>query len=80
MIKQTKKGEVFESELLKYRKLRHMRTWEDVRCLTTIGSKNTLAKYIKDPEHMPIGSMMEIMDALKIPDEKRRELVLQMIE
>lgn len=80
MIEQTKKGEIFESELLKYRKLRHMSTWEDVRKLTTIGSKNTLAKYIKDPEHMPIGSLIEIMEALKIPEETRKELTLLMFE
>ena len=78
MITQTKKGEIFESEVLKYRKLRHMSTWEEVRRLTTIGSKNTLGKYLKNPEHMPIGYLIEIMDALKIPEEKREELVLQM--
>lgn len=78
VIKQTKKGEIFEGELLKYRKLRHMKTWEEVRTLTTIGSKNTLGRYLKDPERMPIGSLIEIMEALKIPEEQRKVLILDL--
>lgn len=75
MIQQTKKGELFEAEMLRFRKIRHLRSWEDVRALTTIGSINTLGKYIKDPDLIPIGSLLEIFDALKVPADNRREIL-----
>ncbi len=64
--------------MLKYRKVRHFSSWEDVRALTTIGSKNTIGKYFKDPELIPIGSLIEIFDALKVPAGDRDE-ILQML-
>lgn len=80
MIQQTKKGERFEAEMLKYRKIRHLRSWEEVRALTTIGSINTMGKYIKDPERIPLGALKEIFDGLKVPGEERIKILEMLSE
>lgn len=77
---QTKKGELFEAECRKYMKLRHIRTMEELRSHTTIGSNTTFLKYLDDPEAMPLGKMAEILTALKIPRDLRQEILLKMTE
>lgn len=73
---QTQKGRNLEAELTRYMILRKIRSKEELRQHTTIGSNVTMLKYLDNPERMPIGNLKEIMSALKIP----REDMLQMME
>ena len=77
---QTKKGIIFESELSKYMKLRNITSKEKLRVLTSVGSHETMIRYFKDPELIPIGKMIEIMSALKIPKEERMNIIAQLLE
>ena len=77
---QTKKGLLMESELKRYMVQRHIGGLEPLRTLTTVGSNKTMAKYFDDPDKMPIGTINEIMNALKIPKEERIRIVSQLIE
>ena len=77
---QTKKGEIFEAECRKFMKIRHIRSLEELRSHTTIGSNTTMLKYMDDPEAMPVGKMAEIMAALKLPKETRLEILSKMTE
>ena len=72
---QTKKGEIFEAECRKFMKIRHIRSLEELRSHTTIGSNTTMLKYMDDPEAMPVGKMAEVMTALKMPKDIRVELL-----
>ena len=75
---QTQKGRIFEAELRKYMKLRHLSSLEDVRKLTTIGSNKTFIKYMDDPELIPVGKMAEILQAVKMPKDDRLRVVTKM--
>lgn len=77
---QTKKGELFEAECRKYMKHRHIRSLEELRSYTTIGSNTTILKYFDDPEAMPMGKMGEILTALKVPKDIRADLLLKITE
>ena len=77
---QTKKGELFEAEVRKYMTLRHIKTLEELRAHTTVGSNTTFLKYLDDPESMPLGKMAEILMALKMPKETRLEIVSKLTE
>ena len=78
--RQTKKGIIFESELSKYMKLRDITSKEKLRGLTTVGSHGTIIKYFDDPELIPMGKMIEIMTALRIPKEERIRIVTMLLE
>lgn len=77
---QTKKGELFEAECRRYMKLRHIRSLEELRSHTTIGSNTTFLKYFDDPEAMPLGKMAEVLAALKVPKDIRVELISKITE
>lgn len=77
---QTKKGIIFESELLRYMKLRKINSKEQLRILTTIGSNKTMLKYFQDPENIPIGKALEIMSALKVPKEEQIRIITKLLE
>lgn len=77
---QTKKGEIFEAECRKFMKIRHIRSLEELRSHTTIGSNTTMLKYMDDPEAMPVGKMAEVMSALKMPKDIRVELLCKITE
>lgn len=77
---QTKKGEIFEAECRKFMKIRHIRSLEELRSHTTIGSNTTMLKYMDDPEAMPVGKMAEVMKALKMPKDIRVELLTKITE
>ena len=77
---QTKKGEIFEAECRKFMKIRHIRSLEELRSHTTIGSNTTMLKYMDDPEAMPVGKMSEVMTALKMPKDIRVELLSKITE
>lgn len=77
---QTKKGELFEAECRKFMKLRHIRSLEELRSHTSVGSNTTFLKYFDDPECMPVGKMAEVLTALKMPKETRLEIISKMTE
>lgn len=78
---QTQKGVIFEAEVRRYMKLRHITGgMEGLRAHTTIGSSTTILKYMDDPEAMPVGKMAEIFRALKIPKEERLSLLNKLFE
>lgn len=77
---QTQKGRIFEAELRKNMKLRHMESLEDVRKLTSIGSNVTFLKYIDDPELIPMGKMGEILEAVKMPKDDRLIMITKIVQ
>lgn len=77
---QTKKGELFEAECRRYMKLRHIRSLEELRSHTTIGSNTTFLKYFDDPEAMPLGKMAEVLAALKMPKDVRVDIITKITE
>ena len=77
---QTQKGRLLESELSKYMILSRMKSKEELRRHTTVGSNTTMLKYLDNPERMPIGNLKEIMSALKIPKEERLLIMEKLIE
>lgn len=77
---QTRKGTVFESELSKYMSLYKIKGKEGLRAHTTIGSNKTILKYFDDPDLIPVGKLIEIMSALKIPKEERLKILAKLIE
>ena len=77
---QTKKGQIVESELSKYMILSRVKSKEELRLHTTVGSNVTMLKYLDNPERMPIGNLKEIMSALKIPKDERLQILEKLIE
>lgn len=66
--------ELFQGTVEKYKKIRHIRTQEQLRLHTTVGSHNTFKRYFEDPELMPIGVFNQIMNCLNVPQEERLEI------
>lgn len=66
-------AEKFQATVAKYKKLRHIHTQEQLRLHTSCGSSTTFRKYFKDPELMPLGIWLQIMDSLNVPQEERYE-------
>lgn len=79
MKNQTKKGIQFEADLWRYMKLRGISSKESLRKLTTVGGNKTFLKYFEDPERMPIGVMSQIMDALRVPETDRQEIIKKIL-
>lgn len=77
---QTQKGRLLEAELSKYMILSKIASKEELRRYTTIGSNVTMLKYMDNPERMPIGTISEIMSALRIPKEERLQILEKLIE
>lgn len=63
--------DLFRATLRKYMELRHIRTREQLRAHTTVGSNTTFNKYWHNPELMPLGVFLEIMRALNVPYEEQ---------
>ena len=70
-------ADLFQGTCEKYKKLRHIRTQEQLRAHTTCGSSTTFRKYFKDPNLMPLGVFCQIMTALSVPYEERWEILKQ---
>lgn len=68
-------AEVFQGTVQKYMTLRHIRTKEQLRSHTSIGSNRTFLKYWSNPDLMPIGTFEQIMKALNVPWEEKIELL-----
>lgn len=68
-------AELFRGTINKYKELRHIRTQEDLRKHTTIGSSTTFRKYWNDPTLLPLGAFEQIMTALKVPFEEQCEIL-----
>ena len=77
---QTKKGQILESELSKYMILCKVRSKEELRQHTTVGSNTTMLKYLDNPERMPLGNLKEIMSALRIPKDERLQIMEKLLE
>lgn len=77
---QTKKGRLLEAELSRYMIMSKIKSKEELRQYTTIGSNVTMLKYMDNPERMPIGTIGEIMSALRIPKEERLQILEKLIE
>lgn len=67
--------ELFQGTVTSYMIQRHIRTKEDLRQHTTVGSNKTFLKYWKDPDLMPIGVFIQIMKALNIPLEEQMKIL-----
>ena len=76
----TKKGMFFNAELSKYMIMRRLTSKESLRELTTVGSNCTMLKYFADPERIPLGIMIEIFSALKVPREEQIRIISILIE
>lgn len=69
------KAEIFQGTVSKYMQIRHIRTRENLRAHTTCGSSTTFRKYWNDPDLMPMGIWLQIMDSLNVPYEERWEIL-----
>lgn len=67
--------ELFQGTVEKYKKIRHIKTQEQLRAHTTCGSPTTFRKYWNDPDLMPLGIWEQIMDSLNVPLEERFEIL-----
>lgn len=68
-------AELFRAVTRKYMELRHIRTQEQLRAHTTVGSHNTFKKFWDDPELMPMGVFFQIMNCLNVPEGERFEIL-----
>lgn len=68
-------ADLFQGTCEKYKKIRHIRTQEQLRAHTTCGSSTTFRKYFNDPDLMPMGIFWQIMNALNVPYEERWEII-----
>ena len=75
----TKKGILFESEISKYMILQRITSKEALRAHTTVGSSCTMLKYFADPERIPLGTMSEILQALKVPKEEQIKIITMLV-
>lgn len=66
--------DLFRATTKKYMELRHIRTREQLRSHTTVGSHNTFKKWWDDPELMPMGVFEQIMTCLNVPREEQFEI------
>lgn len=75
----TKKGIIFESEISKYMILSKITSKEALRAHTTVGSSCTMLKYFADPERIPLGTMSEIFEAVKVPKEEQVKIITMLL-
>lgn len=68
-------GDQFRATTKKYMELRHIRTQEQLRAHTTVGSHNTFKKFWEDPGRMPLEVFLQIMDCLNVPEGERFEIL-----
>lgn len=68
-------ADLFRATTKKYMELRHIRTREQLRKHTTVGGNKTFSKYFADPELIPLGVFIQIMDCLNVPYEERWEIL-----
>lgn len=68
-------NDLFRATTKKYMELRHIRNREQLRSHTSIGSHNTFKKWWDDPELMPVGVFLQIMDCLNVPEGERFEIL-----
>ena len=68
-------GAIYRATCRKYMELRHIKSLEQLRQFTTVGSNKTFLKYWNDIELMPWGVMVQIMNGLKIPNDERQMML-----
>ena len=69
------KADQFRATTKYYMELRHIRTKEQLRAHTTVGSNKTFLKYFQDPELMPLGVFLQIMNCLNVPEGERIDIL-----
>lgn len=67
-------NDLFRATTKKYMELRHIRTKEQLRKHTTVGSNKTFLKYFNEPDLMPMGVFNQIMKSLNVPKEEITKL------
>jgi hypothetical protein len=67
-------GDQFRATCKSYMELRHIRTLEQLRAHTTVSNK-TFLKWWHNPDLMPIGVVVQIMDSLNVPFEERTKIL-----
>lgn len=68
-------SDLFRATTKKYMELRHIKTREQLRKHTTVGSNKTFSKYFADPDLMPLGVFNQIMNSLNVPHEERFQML-----
>lgn len=68
-------ADLFRGTVKSYMEQRHIRTKEQLREHTTVGSSTTFRKYWNEPELMPMGVWLQIMDSLNVPFEDRCKIL-----
>lgn len=67
--------DLFRATCKKYMELRHIRSREQLRLHTTVGSSTTFRKFWNDPELIPLGVFLQIMKCLNVPQEEQFEIL-----
>lgn len=69
------RAENLKGTLRCYMEIRHIRSYEQLRQHTTIGSNKTFLKYLNEPDLMPIGVFFQLMKSLNVPQEEQTKLL-----
>ena len=69
------KADLFRATCKKYMELQHIKSREQLRLHTVVGSSTTVRKYWNDPELIPLGVFLQIMKCLKVPQEEQFEIL-----
>ena len=64
----------FRATCKQYMELRHIKTLEQLRSHITVSNK-TFLKWWHNPDLMPIGVVVQIMDSLNVPFEERTKIL-----
>lgn len=67
--------DLFRATCKKYMELRHIKSREQLRLHTTVGSSTTFRKFWNDPELIPLGVFLQIMKCLNVPQEEQFEIL-----
>lgn len=72
-------AELFKATIKYYMTLRHIKTLEQLRSHTSVGSNKTFLKYFNNPDLIPMGILLQIIDALKIPDNEKESFLKKIL-
>lgn len=67
--------ENLKGTLRHYMELRHIRSFEQLRTHTSVGSNTTFLKYLKYPDLMPLGVFFQLMKSLNVPMDEQMKLL-----
>ena len=69
------KADLVRATCKKYMELQHIKSREQLRLHTVVGSSTTFRKYWNDPELIPLGVFLQIMKCLNVPQEEQFEIL-----